>query len=150
MSGLAGIDFKGLAYLTAMAIGLAVAYKIYSERKSLGDAADEIADRVAEAADAVNPVSPNNIAYKAANSALRVFTGDEEATLGTKIAEWFNPDVKRADAEIAAAVTGAGKPAVDWESELASAWEGLAADSAKQNEFYRRMGPSAASLMLAR
>lgn len=45
----------------------------------------------AAVADALNPTSPNNLAYRGANSIVRYATGDPYASVGTKWWEFANP-----------------------------------------------------------
>ena len=44
---------------------------------------------------ALNPASTNNVVYGGANSAVRAVTGDANATVGTKIADWFKPAAEK-------------------------------------------------------
>jgi hypothetical protein len=41
---------------------------------------------------AVNPTSDKNVFYSGANAVTRAVTGDDEATLGTKLADFFYGD----------------------------------------------------------
>lgn len=55
-------------------------------------------DSAGSVVDAVNPINPDNVFYRGANSVLQIFTGDQ-GTLGTKIYDWFHPEESRALAE---------------------------------------------------
>lgn len=46
---------------------------------------------------AINPVSDKNIFYGAANSVTQAITGDQNATVGTKLWELFNPSAVAAE-----------------------------------------------------
>lgn len=45
---------------------------------------------VKDAGQAINPVNPDNIFNSGVNSVLQAVTGEEHATLGTKIYEWLH------------------------------------------------------------
>lgn len=38
-----------------------------------------------------NPVSDKNLAYQGANAVVQAVTGDDNATVGTWLYDWFNP-----------------------------------------------------------
>lgn len=104
------IDFTGIAYLVAIALAGVVGFVIYRQagdfKASLGDLFTKLGDAAGAAAratlDAVNPASQNNLAYAGANAITQAATGDEHATVGTKLAEWFDPKTRELAAQLKA------------------------------------------------
>lgn len=76
---------KGWGYVALVVLLVAVAWYI---KKKLGAAGE----KVVQAANAVNPLNHDNVFAKASNFATVKLTGDQHATLGTKIYDWFHPD----------------------------------------------------------
>lgn len=116
-----GIDFTGLAYLAILGTAGVVAFKIYgaggklrsaaadaigSAKRALNDAWDAGADAVRVVVDSVNPASHDNLVNKAINGATRTFTGDGVDTLGTKLAEFFDPSTVKLAAQLKADARG--------------------------------------------
>lgn len=88
-----GIDFTGIAMLAG--IGL-VAYVGYRVAKGAPSVAEAVGDTVAAAGravsatvDAVNPVNPENVFNRAANSVTATLTGDPGMTPGLWIENLF-------------------------------------------------------------
>ena len=92
-----GIDFTGIAYL--LGIG-AVLYAVYRLAKAGPIAAANVGAAVTQALNAINPASADNVAYQAVNSAVQAATGDQNATLGTKAFEFFNPGTMKLESQI--------------------------------------------------
>ncbi len=148
-----GIDFRGIAYLAALAVGAAIVYQVVRQGKAIGKAAGDVARQVV---DSINPANPENVVNQAVNKGVQIVTGEKDATLGTKLAEWFNPDVRAADAAIAAPVVPRVYPGLDaelragaprsWEDDLAYAWEGMFAESSRQGLIYTGPGGAAFGL----
>lgn len=148
------IDFRGIAYLAALGLGAAIVYQVVRQGKAAGQAVVDVARQVV---DSINPASPDNVFAKTADAVTQAVTGEKDVTLGTKLAEWLNPDVRRADAAMNAppaprvvypgldAELRAGAPR-SWEEELAYAWEGMAAESARQGMVYTGPGGAAFGL----
>lgn len=63
---------------------------------------------VASVGEAINPVSDQNIAYKAVNAVTGAITGDSSTPVGVKLWEWFNPGAVAAENAVTASDPIAG------------------------------------------
>lgn len=92
-----GIDFTGMAYLAALA---ALGYGLYRLVQAGPDVAKKVGDAVTSALTAINPASPDNLAYQGANAVTRAATGDQSGTFGTKLWEFFHPDTVKLESQL--------------------------------------------------
>lgn len=81
---LAGVDFKGLAYLTVIA-GAGIAGLVLWKNSA------QIKAAASSAVAAVNPADSRNVVNQAANKGLQAATGLEDVTWGTFIWSKVNP-----------------------------------------------------------
>jgi hypothetical protein len=98
---LRGIDFTGMAYLTAIALLGIAGVAIYARIARAGS----LSAALPNVPDAINPASPDNVIYRGVNAAVGAATGREE-TLGTWVAGLIHDPP-------ASAVTGLPRPAQD-------------------------------------
>lgn len=71
-------------YVGAAALGLALAYLVFVKAKAAaGAVVEDVTGAVTHAAEAVNPVNPDNVFAKASNAVAQSVSGDASATLGT-------------------------------------------------------------------
>ena len=59
---------------------------------------------ITAAAQALNPVNPDNVVASTVNRAVAIVTDEQGATLGGKLWEWFNPTAAAAERAITAPV----------------------------------------------
>lgn len=88
---------KGETLLILVGVG-AAAFVIY-----------KAVPKVAQAAQAVNPLNPNNVFYSGANQVTQQVTGDQGTTFGSWLYQLFNPGAVAAEQQ---AVYGSSAPAV--------------------------------------
>lgn len=80
MSGVPTFDnAKTIVLLGGVALAGFLAYQIYTKGKTV-------------VTETLNPASDKNVVNQGVNSAVQAVTGDENATLGTKIYDWLNPN----------------------------------------------------------
>lgn len=82
------------AIAATIVVGI-IAYTLWQKKGSITAAAGAVGT-------ALNPVSDQNLAYKAANAVTQALTGDSGATLGTKLWELVNPGQAASDNAITA------------------------------------------------
>lgn len=81
---------QSMGYAALAAVGL-VGYVYWQSRQDVITVTKKAADAVEEVVKkGVNPVSHDNYANRAVNSVVQAITGDEHATLGTKIYDWLH------------------------------------------------------------
>lgn len=101
-----GVDVRGVAYLGAVVVTGLIAWQITKAAKAAaggaGAVVGAVGDRVAAAAQAVNPLNPENVFAGTVNRTVQNLTGDSTSTLGTKLAEWFDPATRAADRAVEA------------------------------------------------
>lgn len=85
-----GTDFTGLAYLAVIAGTAWIGYQVYRSLPS-------VKKTVAGAVDAVNPASQNNVVNRGVTAVVQAVTGTPNS-LGTWLAEKFDPMTRAADA----------------------------------------------------
>lgn len=76
-------------FVIGAGIGLVALLGVYLVARKAGAALGDAASAVGTA---INPVSDQNLAYQGTNAVVRAVTGDQDATLGTKIYEWLHPN----------------------------------------------------------
>jgi hypothetical protein len=81
------------AGIAAAAAGGVIAWRVWQRGEDVAEAAQEVLQ-------AVNPTNPDNVAARAVNTVVQKITGDDQATLGTKLWEWMNPGQAAADNRI--------------------------------------------------
>lgn len=59
---------------------------------------DGVAEKVAGVAEALNPMSGENIFYQTGNAVVGLATGKHDETLGGILADWFDPNAKAVNA----------------------------------------------------
>ena len=82
-----------LVYVAAGAAGIGLAIALLRGAKGAKEAAGKVIE-------AVNPASPNNVAYKAANVITETLTGAPagSTSVGSWLYDFINPNVPKADA----------------------------------------------------
>jgi hypothetical protein len=96
MRALATIE--GVAMIGAVAVAGVIAWQVVKQGKTIAAAAGEALDQV-------NPLNNNNVFKQGADSAFQAVTGDKVNTIGTRLAEVFDPTT-RAAADFARSLTG--------------------------------------------
>lgn len=79
------MKFEHAVFGGVVVLGLVVLWRISS---ATGNAVKAVGT-------AINPVDGNNIAHSSVNAVGAAITGDEDWTIGTKLAEWTTPDEKK-------------------------------------------------------
>ncbi len=96
-----------IAYGGAFLVLGLLALKLVKDGAQLGQGAAKVAGEVL---DAINPTNPDNVFASGVNKVVKTVTGDESATLGSKLFDIFNPSAT-ATAEGITRPTVIGKPA---------------------------------------
>lgn len=93
-----GIDFTGIAYLAALAVGAVVVFKVVksggavasSVRETVGDVVTAVGRAAGTAVDAVTPTNPNNIFNRAFQPIADLFIGsDPDRANGSRLLAQF-------------------------------------------------------------
>lgn len=71
-------------------------------------------DALPKIGQAVDITSPENVAYKGTTKVVRAVTGDEHATLGTKLWEWLNPAAVQKEKELTTVSNKLADPGTSW------------------------------------
>lgn len=100
----------------AVLIALAGVAAYLTLRVGAGNVASSLGAALSSAADAINPTSSNNLAYRGSNAIVQSVTNDPYATLGTKIWETFNPGA------VAAEKTALGSGTNAWTGNVPITW----------------------------
>ncbi len=75
--------FGGVAAVVLVGAIAALGVTLYAKRKAIGEGAEKLAD-------AVNPTSANNVAYRAVTKLTEAVTGDDRP-FGVQLWEWLHP-----------------------------------------------------------
>lgn len=136
-----GTDFTGLAYLAVIAGTAWIGYQVYRSLPSVKKA-------VTGAVDAVNPANQNNVVNRGVTAIVQAATGTPN-TLGTWLAEKFDPTTRAADQAMRSVQTPAAiqlwTNADQEDAEIGAAMQGWPLWSAADQEdadqgYYARTG----------
>lgn len=114
------MKLAGLWYVAALGAGAWIAYKVAKAAPAtIGAAVTAAGDAVRDAAQAVNPLNPDNVFKRGADAVVQSVSGEPAATLGGKVFELFNPKANQAAADLVAPTmpkAAAGAPWAQWSS----------------------------------
>lgn len=94
-TGSVAASAKEVVIVGAAGVGLIVLLYWLAKREikaGVGAVADGVVSTAKAVGTAVNPLDQKNIANKAVNATVQAVTMEKDATLGTKLFDWLNPE----------------------------------------------------------
>lgn len=90
--GMQGLAVRAVLVVAGVGALVWVGRRVAQAVAAPGGYVDQIAAWGSQAATAITPWSPDNVAYQTANRAVQSIPGYEQDTLGTAIHRWLHPE----------------------------------------------------------